>query len=180
MEKLYRRPFDRDGQKASKGMPNTVIELGEKFGRLMNYGDGMYAGQFMGAMYAEAFFEASVERIIAAGLSAIPPPPFYESQLKSGSCSLKNELIASTNNGYDGNDLIWQVCLNDIIRSTHRLPFSFCVPLLLFLHKTPKRIVLSARLFVGTTPATSIKTHRESICLINDFANVPVSPVSFL
>ena len=39
------------------GLPNTVIELGEKFGRLMNYGDGVYAGQFMGAMYAEAFFE---------------------------------------------------------------------------------------------------------------------------
>ncbi len=26
------------------GLPNTVIELGEKFGRLMNYGDGLYGG----------------------------------------------------------------------------------------------------------------------------------------
>ena len=26
-------------------MPNIVIELGEKCGRLMNYGDGLYAGQ---------------------------------------------------------------------------------------------------------------------------------------
>ncbi|MCU0980244.1 MAG: ADP-ribosylglycohydrolase family protein [Pirellulaceae bacterium] len=39
------------------GMPNTAIKLGEKFGRLMNYGDGVYGGQFMGAMYCEAFFE---------------------------------------------------------------------------------------------------------------------------
>ncbi len=26
------------------GMPQAAVELGEKFGRLMNYGDGMYAG----------------------------------------------------------------------------------------------------------------------------------------
>ena len=31
------------------GMPQAAIDLGEKFGRLMNYGDGVYAGQFMGA-----------------------------------------------------------------------------------------------------------------------------------
>ncbi len=43
------------------GMPNVAIALGEKFGRLMNYGDGVYAGQFMGAMYAEAFFEKDVD-----------------------------------------------------------------------------------------------------------------------
>ena len=39
------------------GMLNIPSQLGEKFGRLMNYGDGVYAGQFMGCMYAEAFFE---------------------------------------------------------------------------------------------------------------------------
>jgi len=38
------------------GMPQTVIELGDKFGRIMNYGDGLYGGQFVGGMYAEAFF----------------------------------------------------------------------------------------------------------------------------
>ena len=54
------------------GMPNVAIAMGEKFGRLMNYGDGMYAGQFMGAMYAEAFFEKDVVKIIEAGLKAIP------------------------------------------------------------------------------------------------------------
>ncbi|MFQ5808673.1 MAG: ADP-ribosylglycohydrolase family protein, partial [Armatimonadota bacterium] len=44
------------------GMPNLAIELGEKFGRLMNYGDGTYAGQFVGGMYAEAFFESDMVR----------------------------------------------------------------------------------------------------------------------
>ncbi|MEI6175888.1 MAG: ADP-ribosylglycohydrolase family protein [Verrucomicrobiota bacterium] len=54
------------------GLPNVAITLGEKFGRLMNYGDGMYAGQLMGAMYAEAFFEKDIVKIIEAGLKAIP------------------------------------------------------------------------------------------------------------
>jgi hypothetical protein len=54
------------------GMPSAAIALGEKFGRLMNYGDGMYAGQFMGGMYAEAFFEKDVVKIVEAGLRCIP------------------------------------------------------------------------------------------------------------
>ncbi len=54
------------------GMPNVVIELGEKFGRLMNYGDGVYGGQFVGGMYAEAFFEEDPLKIIEAGLLCIP------------------------------------------------------------------------------------------------------------
>ncbi|MBW8002131.1 MAG: ADP-ribosylglycohydrolase family protein [Planctomycetes bacterium] len=58
-------------------MPNLVIALGEKFGRLMNYGDGLYAGQFVGAMYAEAFFENDIEKIIHVGLKAIPKDSQY-------------------------------------------------------------------------------------------------------
>ena len=54
------------------GMPNVAIELGEKFGRLMNYGDGVYGGQFVGAMYAEAFFEDDPLKIIEAGLACVP------------------------------------------------------------------------------------------------------------
>ncbi|MBI9060231.1 MAG: ADP-ribosylglycohydrolase family protein [Labilibaculum sp.] len=54
------------------GMPQTVIDLGEKFGRIMNYGDGVYGGQFVGAMYAEAFFETNIYKIIQAGLACIP------------------------------------------------------------------------------------------------------------
>jgi hypothetical protein len=59
------------------GLPNTVIKLGEKFGRLMNYGDGLYGGQFVGAMYAEAFFETDMARIVEAGLRAIPAESQY-------------------------------------------------------------------------------------------------------
>jgi len=59
------------------GLANIVIELGEKFGRLMNYGDGIYGGQFVGAMYAEAFFEDDIEKIVRAGLKTIPKDSQY-------------------------------------------------------------------------------------------------------
>ncbi|MBN1901784.1 ADP-ribosylglycohydrolase family protein [Candidatus Sumerlaeota bacterium] len=56
----------------SPGMLNRAIKLGETFGRLMNYGDGVYGGQFIGAMYSEAFFEKDMVKIVEAGLNAIP------------------------------------------------------------------------------------------------------------
>ncbi|MGE5609565.1 MAG: ADP-ribosylglycohydrolase family protein [Bacillota bacterium] len=56
----------------SPGLPNTAIQLGEKFGRVINYGDGLYAGQFMGGMYAEAFFETDPVKIVEAGLQCVP------------------------------------------------------------------------------------------------------------
>jgi hypothetical protein len=59
------------------GMPNVVIEMGEKFGRLMNYGDGVYGGQFVGGMYAEAFFEDDPLRIVEAGLACVPAESMF-------------------------------------------------------------------------------------------------------
>ncbi len=56
----------------SPGMPNVGIQLGEIFGRLMNYGDGLYGGQFVAGMYAEAFFEKDIVRVVQAGLRCIP------------------------------------------------------------------------------------------------------------
>ncbi|MGE5294206.1 MAG: ADP-ribosylglycohydrolase family protein [Solirubrobacterales bacterium] len=59
------------------GMPNVAIQLGEVFGRLMNYGDGLYGGQFVGGMYAEAFFESDIVKIVEAGLRCIPQDSLY-------------------------------------------------------------------------------------------------------
>jgi len=61
----------------SPGMPNVAIQLGEVFGRLMNYGDGLYGGQFFGGMYAEAFFEKDVVKLVEAGLRCIPQQSQY-------------------------------------------------------------------------------------------------------
>jgi len=56
----------------SPGLPNAGIWLGEVFGRLMNYGDGLYGGQFVAGMYAEAFFETDMEKVVRAGLRCVP------------------------------------------------------------------------------------------------------------
>ena len=64
------------------GMPQIVIELGDKFGRLMNYGDGVYGGQFVGAMYAEAFFEKDITKIIQNGLACIPSESQYAEAIR--------------------------------------------------------------------------------------------------
>lgn len=64
------------------GLPNVAIELGEKFGRLMNYGDGLYGGQFVGGMYAEAFFERDPLKIVEAGLKCIPAKSLYAQTIR--------------------------------------------------------------------------------------------------
>lgn len=64
------------------GLPQFAIECGEKFGRLMNYGDGVYAGQFIGAMYAAAFFENDPVRIAETALTAIPAECQYAEMVR--------------------------------------------------------------------------------------------------
>lgn len=64
------------------GLPQAAVDLGETFGRLMNYGDGVYAGQFMGAMYAEAFFETDPVALARAGLRAIPAGSQYAEMVR--------------------------------------------------------------------------------------------------
>lgn len=59
------------------GMLNVPVEMGEKFGRLMNYGEGMYGGQFVGAMYAAAYFEDDVKKVIQTALDCIPEDSDY-------------------------------------------------------------------------------------------------------
>lgn len=64
------------------GLPNAAIRFGEKFGRLMNFGDGVYGGQFVGGMYCEAFFESDIKKIIAAGLACIPEESQYAEMVR--------------------------------------------------------------------------------------------------
>lgn len=64
------------------GLPQAAISMGEKFGRLMNYGDGLYGGQFVGALYAAAFFETDPERIVEAALKAIPAGSRYAEMVR--------------------------------------------------------------------------------------------------
>jgi hypothetical protein len=66
----------------SPGLPNQAIALGERFGHLMNYGDGVYAGQFLAAMYSEAYFEADIQKLIQAALRCIPAESQYAEMVR--------------------------------------------------------------------------------------------------
>jgi hypothetical protein len=59
------------------GMPQSAIELCNTAGSVMNYGDGIYGGIFVSALYAAAFFESDVDDIIEKALKAIPAGSDY-------------------------------------------------------------------------------------------------------
>lgn len=58
-------------------MPQTSNELCDKIGHIMNYGDGVYGGMFVCALYAEAFFEKDMHKIVKNALRAIPAESQY-------------------------------------------------------------------------------------------------------
>jgi hypothetical protein len=66
----------------SPGMPKAVQEFGWRFGHVMNYGDGVYGGVFISAMYAAAFFESDRVKIVESGLAAIPPESNYAKTIR--------------------------------------------------------------------------------------------------
>lgn len=65
------------------GCPQEVIHLGNIFGRLMNYGDGVWAGQFIGALYSEAFFTTDVDKLLDSALAAIPGESEYAQMVRN-------------------------------------------------------------------------------------------------
>lgn len=84
------------------GLPQFAIECGEKFGRLMNYGDGMYAGQFIGALYAAAFFETEPVQLIETALAAIPRDCQYAEMVR--------DVVAWHQANPDAWEKTWQLC----------------------------------------------------------------------
>jgi hypothetical protein len=55
------------------GMPGTSNAWCDKVGHMMNYGDGVYAGMAVAAMYGEAFFECDPRKLVEHSLTVIPP-----------------------------------------------------------------------------------------------------------
>ncbi len=92
------------------GLPQLAIELGEKFGRLMNYGDGLYGGQFVGGLYAAAFFENDPVKIVEAALRCIPEGSQYA------------ECIRDTLRWYRQNPDDWQATWRRINKKYHLNP----------------------------------------------------------
>ncbi|HUU99563.1 MAG TPA: ADP-ribosylglycohydrolase family protein [Bacteroidales bacterium] len=59
------------------GMPQTASAIADKIGRIMNYGDGVYGGIFVAALYSEAYFETDIPLIIEKALLSIPSESDY-------------------------------------------------------------------------------------------------------
>ena len=64
------------------GCPQAAIRLGEKFGGIMNYADGLYGGQFIGALYCAAFFETNLVAVVQEALAAIPAQSRYAEMVR--------------------------------------------------------------------------------------------------
>jgi hypothetical protein len=59
------------------GMPQTACRIADKIGHIMNYGDGVYGGIFVASLYAEAYFETNITKIIDKALLSLPPESDY-------------------------------------------------------------------------------------------------------
>lgn len=52
-------------------------DLSWRAGRVMNHGDGIYGGMFVSCMYAAAFVESGVRKIVESGYACLPPKSPY-------------------------------------------------------------------------------------------------------
>lgn len=59
------------------GMPQVSNRFDDRMGHIMNYGDGVYGGMFISAMYTQAFFAKNIHEVVENGLKAIPPQSLY-------------------------------------------------------------------------------------------------------
>jgi len=66
----------------SPGMPRVSNAWGDRVGHMMNYGDGVYAGMAIAAMYGEAFFESDPRKLCEYSLKAIPAESGYAKMVR--------------------------------------------------------------------------------------------------
>jgi hypothetical protein len=59
------------------GMPQTATRMADKIGHIMNYGDGVYGGIFVAALYCEAFFESDISKLVDKAMQSIPEKSAY-------------------------------------------------------------------------------------------------------
>ncbi|MNQ02440.1 ADP-ribosylglycohydrolase [compost metagenome] len=59
------------------GMPQSANKIADKIGHIMNYGDGVYGGVFVAALYSEAFLENDINKIVAKALLSLPAKSDY-------------------------------------------------------------------------------------------------------
>jgi len=66
----------------SPGMPQTANKFADKVGHIMNYGDGVYGGMFVAALYAQAYLTDDIPAIINHALRSIPAESQYAEAIR--------------------------------------------------------------------------------------------------
>jgi hypothetical protein len=66
----------------SPGLPRVSNAWCDKVGHIMNYGDGVYGGTAMAAMYSAAFFESDPRKLVEYSLKAIPAESGYAKMIQ--------------------------------------------------------------------------------------------------
>ena len=61
----------------SPGMINSAVEIADKIGHIMNYGDGLYGGMYVAGMYSLAFVHNDIEFIVEEALKTIPTESLF-------------------------------------------------------------------------------------------------------
>jgi hypothetical protein len=64
------------------GMPQTATRMADKIGHIMNFGDGVYGGVFVAALYCEAFFESDILLVVKKAIQSIPEKSAYYSIIR--------------------------------------------------------------------------------------------------
>lgn len=84
------------------GMPQTANKMCDKIGHIMNYGDGVYGGMFVCALYTTAYFENDIRKIVETALKAIPEESQYA------------KCVRDVISGYDSHPDDWRKTWRDI------------------------------------------------------------------
>jgi hypothetical protein len=56
----------------SPGLPQAALDLAGRFGRVTNSGFAVHAAEFYATLYADAFFEPNMVKLVRQGLAAVP------------------------------------------------------------------------------------------------------------
>jgi hypothetical protein len=82
------------------GLYQFSNDLSWRAGRVMNYGDGIYGGMFVSCMYAAAFFEKDVRKIVEIGHACLPAESAY--------AKLVRDLLAWHKKDPENWEKVWQ------------------------------------------------------------------------
>ncbi len=86
----------------SPAMPQASNQICDKIGHIMNYGDGVYGGMFVSALYAAAYFETDVATILDRAMQSLPTESGY------------HQILQDVKDGYARNPKDWKKTWKEI------------------------------------------------------------------